>query len=188
MGAMRQCIRSLVTTLLVCLLIQGCVYSRTKFDQASSSSSSAPLPSPSPPPSPVPLSNPPSDVSGGTTTGDVGTATPPPSVPPSCIPTTQDAACRDKNCGSVDDGCASTLLCGACTRTGETCGGSGTPNVCGGLPPPPTPPAGMTALCTPATRDVACHDQDCGSVPDGCGSTLDCGNCAAPAVCDTGHT
>jgi hypothetical protein len=34
-------------------------------------------------------------------------------------------------CGSISDGCGSTLDCGSCP-TGETCGGGGAPNQCGG--------------------------------------------------------
>jgi len=40
-------------------------------------------------------------------------------------PNTQGA-----QCGSVPDGCGGTLYCGTCTGS-DTCGGGGTPNVCG---------------------------------------------------------
>jgi RHS repeat-associated protein len=52
-----------------------------------------------------------------------------------CIP----ASCQDYNidCGTVDDGCGSTIDCGICTGE-EICGGGGTPNVCG-IPLPPDP-------------------------------------------------
>ena len=49
-----------------------------------------------------------------------------------CTPKT--CATLGKNCGAVPDGCGGTLSCGTCTAP-QTCGGSGTPNVCGnGLP------------------------------------------------------
>ncbi|HSA58211.1 MAG TPA: hypothetical protein VLJ37_00820 [bacterium] len=50
------------------------------------------------------------------------------------------------------------------------------------LPPPPVVPA-----CTPVSAEIACADQDCGTVDDGCGATFECGTCAAPATCDTEH-
>lgn len=45
-----------------------------------------------------------------------------------CTPTT--CAAQGADCGSITDGCAGTLDCGSCT-TPQTCGGSGTANVCG---------------------------------------------------------
>ena len=47
---------------------------------------------------------------------------------PACCPKT----CADLgyNCGQVGDGCGGTLNCGLCP-TGQVCGGSGKPNVCG---------------------------------------------------------
>ncbi len=41
-----------------------------------------------------------------------------------------------------------------------------------GSPPPP---------CTPTT--CVAQGKNCGSIPDGCGGTLACGTCTAPAVC-----
>jgi hypothetical protein len=46
----------------------------------------------------------------------------------SCVPTT--CAAQGKNCGSISDECGGTLNCGTCTAP-STCGGGGTPNVCG---------------------------------------------------------
>jgi hypothetical protein len=46
-----------------------------------------------------------------------------------CVATTCAAA--GKNCGSLADGCGKTLNCGSCTVAGQSCGGSGIPNVCG---------------------------------------------------------
>jgi len=45
------------------------------------------------------------------------------------------------SCGSLPDGCGGTLLCGCDNCAGGTCGGGGTPNVCG---VPPT--SGVSAL------------------------------------------
>ncbi|MFT3768742.1 MAG: hypothetical protein QM820_25125 [Minicystis sp.] len=77
-------------------------------------------------------------------------------------------------CGMIDDGCGKPLDCGATCPDGQTCGGAGTPNVCG------TPP------CTPKT----CADQgiECGPAGDGCGNALDCGTCTAPDTCGGGGT
>ncbi len=46
-----------------------------------------------------------------------------------CTP--QTCATLGASCGPVADGCGGTLDCGTCTRMGETCGGAGTPSVCG---------------------------------------------------------
>jgi len=73
-----------------------------------------------------------------------------------CTPTTCSA--KGANCGWIDDGtCPDKLFCGDCTAP-DTCSGGGAPNVCG---------------CTP----TMCSATDCGTIPDGCGGTLDCGVC-----------
>ena len=56
------------------------------------------------------------------------------------------------NCGSLSDGCGSTLACGSCQGT-DTCGGSGTPNVCGGKDRFPGDP-GAGRLYVGGTPDV----------------------------------
>jgi hypothetical protein len=81
-----------------------------------------------------------------------------------------------KTCGSVTawdlcGKCHVIASCGSCTGTGVTCGGGGTPGVCG---------------CTPVTCQSV--GKDCGGVPNGCGVTLSCGNCAAPKTCGGGGT
>lgn len=86
----------------------------------------------------------------------------------SCTPTPQATACAGKNCGGVSDGCGGTYNCGSCTAP-QSCGGGGTPNVCG---------------CTPAT--CAALGKNCGTASDGCGGSLECGTCAAPETCGGG--
>ena len=65
------------------------------------------------------------------------------------------------------------LSCGTCP-TGQTCGGGGTPGVCGG----PT--------CTP--RTCAAVGAECGIIGDGCGRILNCGSCRPGWTCGTGGT
>jgi hypothetical protein len=82
-----------------------------------------------------------------------------------------------KNCDIVtgSDNCGSdrTVSCGTCTAP-ETCGGSGTPNVCG------------EGTCTPTT--CAAEGKNCGTISDGCSGILDCGTCIAPETCGGGGT
>jgi len=78
---------------------------------------------------------------------------PNPPFPEWCCPSPESTctpSCTGKSCG--DDGCGGS--CGPCTAP-QTCGGGGTAGQCG---------------CTPATD---CADV-CGSMPDGCGGTLNC--------------
>jgi hypothetical protein len=87
----------------------------------------------------------------------------------SCTPRT----CADQSlsCGPAGDGCGNQLNCGTCSGN-ATCGGGGTPGVCG------------APVCTPltcATQHVAC-----GPAGDGCGNTLSCGSCASPQTCGGG--
>lgn len=85
---------------------------------------------------------------------------------PRCTPMTCTEA--RSNCGEVPDGCGGVLDCGTC-RAPETCGGFGTPNVCG---------------CTPVS--CASVGANCGSLPDGCGRVLDCGSCTPRWTCGGG--
>lgn len=52
---------------------------------------------------------------------------------------------------------------GTCCTAPQTCGGGGTPNVCG------------RPACVPTT--CAAQSKNCGSIPDGCGGTISCGAC-----------
>ncbi len=45
-----------------------------------------------------------------------------------CVPIT---CAKGRDCGSISDGRRKTLNCGTCTVAGQSCGGSGIPNVCG---------------------------------------------------------
>ncbi len=91
--------------------------------------------------------------------------------PCNCTPTTCKALGAD--CGSVSDGCGGTLECGTCSAPADphgdgriTCGGGGTPNVCG---------------CKPVTCGEV--DANCGTISDRCGGTLDCGSCPRAQRC-----
>jgi len=85
-------------------------------------------------------------------------------------PTCTARTCMDQgfNCGQQADGCGGVLNCGMCP-SGQFCGGSGQPGVCGG------------SMCTPRT----CLQQnfECGQAGDGCGGTLNCGTCPMGQVC-----
>jgi hypothetical protein len=76
------------------------------------------------------------------------------------------------NCGTISNGCSGTLSCGTCTAP-QTCGGGGTPNVCG-------------STCTPITTCPA--PDNCGTISNGCSGTLNCGTCTAPQTCGGGGT
>jgi hypothetical protein len=89
------------------------------------------------------------------------------SVPETCSVLSKLAACGNKECGSVWDGCTGTLNCGYCTSP-SVCGGSGVPGSCG---------------CTPVSKPVACGVKNCGLVSDGCSGTYDCGTCSSPQSC-----
>src|SRR5437660_821050 len=89
----------------------------------------------------------------------------PPSRPPACAPVSCSALGR--NCGTISDGCGTTLNCGACSGS-LTCGGGGTANVCGPLTP---------------TTSCSLQGKNCGAIRDGAGGWLACGTCASPQVC-----
>ncbi|MBW2462431.1 MAG: putative metal-binding motif-containing protein [Deltaproteobacteria bacterium] len=82
-----------------------------------------------------------------------------------------------RNCnGSDPDGCETPIHtdsnCSACSdncSSPETCSGGPTANICG---------------CTP--RGSCSGPQDCGTQPDGCGGTVNCGSCSGLDVCMAG--
>jgi hypothetical protein len=82
---------------------------------------------------------------------------------PACEPATAEFACTG-TCGTVSDGCGGSIDCAAegygCPD-GTTCGGGGTPGVCG------------AGTCDPIAAGVACAGK-CGIVGDGCGGAYDC--------------
>jgi hypothetical protein len=93
-----------------------------------------------------------------------------PDVPPPCVPKT--CAELGVQCGPTGDGCGVNVLqCGSCP-TDQTCGGGGTPSVCG------------ATQCTPRT----CAEQGlhCGLAGDGCGNQIACGACATGQTCGGG--
>ena len=92
-------------------------------------------------------------------------------VDPNCKPLTC-AQMGGRYCGKIGDGCGGSLDCGACVA-GTTCGGDNTPNVCG------TP---TNTTCVPLTCDSA-GGRFCGTIGDGCGKTLNCGDCPAGTTC-----
>jgi hypothetical protein len=68
-----------------------------------------------------------------------------------CTPTT--CAAQGKNCGAIPNGCGDTLNCGdTCPDGDETCGGGGTPNVCGCL---------ANGTVTLRTNQEACCSSSC---------------------------
>jgi hypothetical protein len=71
----------------------------------------------------------------------------------------------------ISDGCGNMLNCGASCPANQTCGGGGTPNVCG---------------CTPSS--CAAQGKNCGTISDGCGGTPSCGSCLLPQTCGGGGT
>jgi len=99
------------------------------------------------------------------------------------VPTIDDAGdpCRHRTCvelgvqcGPAGDGCGNAISCGACVPP-QTCGGGGTPSVCGG-----------DTGCVPLS--CAQLGATCGPVGDGCGDIIQCGSCGAPATCGGGGT
>jgi hypothetical protein len=113
---------------------------------------------------------PPDTCGGGGTSGICGS-------PPcgSCTPKT----CADYPtgiCGQQSDGCGGlTKDCNPCTPP-NTCGGGGTPGMCGN-----------TGNCMPLT--CAGQGISCGPATDGCGGVIQsCGMCMPPMTCGGGGT
>ena len=92
-----------------------------------------------------------------------------PDNPPMCVP--QTCAQAGVGCGKTGDGCGGTIDCGNCP-SGQTCGGGGKPNQCGG------------PSCTPET--CAAQHIQCGPAGDGCGNRIDCGACPMGQTCGGG--
>ena len=103
------------------------------------------------------------------TTMDAPVATRPDSGPCqrlTCTPT------GGKYCGKIGDGCGGTMECGADCPMGLTCGGGGVKNLCG-------------APRDPNCKPISCEQMGgrlCGRVGDGCGGSLECGECPGGAI------
>ena len=92
----------------------------------------------------------------------------------SCGGRCRDLRTNERHCGACDHRCEAGQTCcrgrcvACCTDADcappQTCGGGGTPGVCG---------------CTPR----ACEPFACGSFDDGCGGTHLCGGCATGEIC-----
>lgn len=114
--------------------------------------------------------------------------------PPGCTPTT--CAAQGTNCGSIADGCGTQLRCGpdSCgdgyTCTDNRCRCPDGTAVCEGVccQAGEVCQNGDGACCAPTT--CAAADKNCGSIPDGCGGTLTCGDCASEQclTCGANHT
>jgi hypothetical protein len=146
---------------------------------------------------------------------DLASCITPPGPPPPPMCTTTTCAAQNLQCGPAGDGCGGTLQCGSCVAP-LTCGGGGTPGVCGGCTPTTCTalgiacgPAGdgcggtlqcgvcgagetcggpgMPGVCVPQTCvPGTCQPASCGPVADGCGGLLQCGTCTDPATCGGG--
>ncbi len=85
----------------------------------------------------------------------------------------QRATCEQlgKECGSIVDGCGGTVDCGSC----------GAQAICGLVSANTCTP--LSDLCVPATFEQACAGRQCGVEGDGCGATIDCGQCPGQQAC-----
>jgi hypothetical protein len=107
-----------------------------------------------------------------------------------CTPTTCQAA--GANCGTIPDGdCTGfTLNCGTTCPAGQSCGGGGTPNVCGTstTTTATTTSTTTTTACVPKVCDISQIFGVCGTLDDGCGGTIfcQCGICFC--TCTDGTT
>src|SRR5678815_4499121 len=66
---------------------------------------------------------------------------------------------RDRNCGTIPDGCGGTLTCGSCTAP-ATCGGGGVANVCGGGTATTFGPTGPVGVVPTTCTGVDLHPGD----------------------------
>ncbi len=87
-----------------------------------------------------------------------------------CVP--NPVACDGIDCGETSDGCT-TVVCGSCHSTYDTCGGGGIPHRCGCSP---------VRQFDAAAVALACGASQCGTAPDGCGGSVNCGFCSAPEL------
>lgn len=124
----------------------------------------------------------PNDASRDAGTGDAGTGD---VGPDACTLVSEAELCDEAgaNCGSIDvrDNCGDerTIECGTCTSP-ETCGGSGTDNVCG------CEGSDDAALCSAEGAECGTIDV----VDPACGGerAVICGTCTSPETCGGGGT
>ena len=103
-----------------------------------------------------------------------------PSIGTGCVP--QTCVSLGVECGLAGDGCGGTLTCGTC-GVGKQCGSTASPSKC--VSANPTGPDG--GACVAKTcANYAAEGKDCGTQSDGCGGTVNCGGCVAPAFCGGG--
>jgi hypothetical protein len=102
---------------------------------------------------------------------------------PPCAICQDDGACAAfcNGTGCCDHGtCTEGLNNSTCGRNGDDCAPCAAPETCGGGSPSTPGVCG----CTPTT--CAAEGKNCGTIPDGCGNTLNCpagpepGTCGAP--------
>lgn len=86
-----------------------------------------------------------------------------------CHPIDQEAACQDRVCGQVGDGCDGSYSCGPTCAAGSVC-------INGSCETPPS-------TCQVTPKATACAGKECGQVGDGCGGTYDCGTCSGGEQC-----
>ncbi len=110
-----------------------------------------------------------SNAGGGSSSGFTFDSGLPDAALGACVPLTCSGL--DATCGPQGDGCGGLIQCGNCPA-GQTCGGGGKANTCGGT------------ICTPQT--CAGLNVDCGPAGDGCGGLLSCGSCTSPQTCGGG--
>jgi hypothetical protein len=85
-----------------------------------------------------------------------------------CTPTTCSALGAE--CGSVSNGCGKTLDCGSCSAP-ATCGGDGTPNVCGTSSSSTTTTSTTTTSTSTTAASCGASDQACETA---CSVDADC--------------
>lgn len=109
-----------------------------------------------------------------------------PGHPSTCVAVSTATGCTPKTCaeqnvlcGPAGDGCGGILACGSCSSN-EQCGATGKPSQC----VPNLPVGADGGVCMPKTcADFIALGMDCGKQSDGCGGSIDCGGCTAPAFC-----
>ncbi|MFA5048067.1 MAG: glycoside hydrolase family 9 protein [Patescibacteria group bacterium] len=126
---------------------------------------------------------------------------------------TQSCTQLGKTCGSVDNGCGTTLNCGTCA-SGSTCAGGACVALCGNgsidsgedcdganlnsQTCASVKGAGYTGTlsCDSSCRLVStscvapcvaktCGSRVCGTIDNGCGTTLSCGSCSSGSACNS---